>query len=115
MEPVQQPGQEKCWAVNKHYIEIEITGCSGSIPYLPDTKQPVPLHLNCRRWHFVVGTCHLEEVSHLVDQGGFIRGSFQGTGSLVLRITVRAMYGTETSISLSLHYQLHNSTKFFLM
>ena len=83
---------------------MAITACSASIPYLLDTKQPVTLHLNGGKWHFVVGTCHLEEVLYLVGQGGLIRRSFRGTGSLVLQITVRAMCGTETSVSPSFQY-----------
>lgn len=69
MEPKQQPRQEKCCAVNKRHVEMEITVCAASIPRLSDTKQPVLLHLNCWRWHFAVGTCHLEEVLHMAGQG----------------------------------------------
>ena len=104
MEPMRQLRQKKCCAVNKCHIEMEITACSTSIPYLSDTKQPVTLHLNCRKWHFVVGTCHLGEMLHLVGQEGFIGRHFRGTGSLVLRITVRAIYVMETSTSLSFQY-----------
>lgn len=75
MEPTRQPRQKRC-AVNKRHVEMEITVCSAGIPYLPDTKQPVALHLNCGKWHSVVGTCHLEEVLHSVRQGGFTGRSF---------------------------------------
>lgn len=70
IESMQQLRHEKCCAINKHHGEMDITMCSASVPYLSDTKQPGTLYLDCRKWHFVLGTCHLEDVLNWLAKEG---------------------------------------------
>lgn len=77
MEPTRQPGQEKCCAVNKSHVEMEITVCSASVQYLPDTKQPGTINLKNGKWHFMAGTClSLARGVHKVE---FLRDRLHGT------------------------------------